>query len=237
LTKARAHKRAQANLRGARSIQRGTDAGDQHHAPDAVDPRTMLRKFVYDPRIPIPSGLLALMLLIAANVVPATPVGSYALCPQHAVGPARVVLSIVVGAPIGLGLMAMISIALCLALPAARTPVVTGAIRVVLARAGLGAVYGTILVVAAMVAFLDSGPPCHVDILQEIGNGATWGTLFGSGFGVLRLTIAMALAAKQTPDMAGKLWLGIANYTGLIWGFTVALLLIDSLMHGHGWPQ
>jgi len=237
LGKARARKRIQARPPQAHPAQRCTGSGDRPPPSSDDHIRTMLRRFIYDPRNPIPSGFIALVLLIAVNVGGRTSLGSYALCPQTAGGLARVGLSIAVGGSIGFGLMAMTTIALCLALPAARQPPITEAIRAVIARGGLGAIYGTMLMVAAAVRFLDSHPPCQVDLLQAIGNGATWGTFVGFGFGILRLSIAMASTANQTPDESGKMWLWVANLTGLLAGLTAGLYLIQSLTSGHGWQM
>jgi hypothetical protein len=236
LGKARTRRRAQARASHANPEQRHIASSDRQPLSADDHVRTTLRRFIYDPRNPIPSGFVAMVLLIATNVGGVTSLGRYALCPQTAVGQARIALGIAEAGPIGFGLMTMTTIAFCLALPAARQPVITGAIRVAIAQAGLGALYGTMLIVAAAIHFLDSHPPCQVDLLQAIGNGATWGTFFGFGFGVLRLTIAMASAAKQTPDPLGKMWLLLANFTGLIAGWTAGLLLIQSLTNGHGWP-
>jgi hypothetical protein len=134
----------------------------------------------------------------------------YVACPGQNGGLPRVITAIIVGVPTGVGLSVITVVGLLLAYQTQPWVALRPTIRRTTERAAFGAIFGTLLAAAASTVGLhqDTGR-CHVDLLQTIGNGATWGTLvgFASAFWLLFATLTkVASATHPRPQPAPPPW-------------------------------
>lgn len=184
--------------------------------------------------VPVPIPLIAACSCVGA-VILATRFPVYATCPQVTQGTPRLVASIIVGLPIGFGIVAILMIASTLDITASRKNS-AGAIRTGLERAGLGAAYGTFMSVFATLAVPDS-TTCGTDLLANISNGATWGSMIGLTLSVATLRKGM-LSDADSARGAWVKWQFISSANlSLVLGVTTSIMLISSLWEGRGWPQ
>jgi hypothetical protein len=167
------------------------------------------------------------------------PFHSYVTCPQAARGVARIVASVVVGLPIGGGFTTVLMIAGTLMVTSDRSERTTSAITVAVERAGLGAAYGTLMSILATLGTVNSSGEkgCGTDLLANISNGATWGTMLGFTFALLMLRRAMVREAVSTNYPYAKRMFVNASKVSLVTGTAVTALLIAALMQGNIWPQ
>lgn len=191
--------------------------------------------FGWDGSRPIPLPLVAAAAGFVAVGLP-TKFPAYVNCPQAAHGVGRVAASIVVGLAIGGGLTSIIMIATTLAITSDRNESSSGATRIGVERAGLGAAYGTAMSILATVN-TSHGSPCSPDLLSNISNGATWGTMLGFTFSLMAPRKGMLRDAKSTErPYVRKMFVNSANLS-LLFGVATTFLLIDELMRGRIWPK
>jgi hypothetical protein len=161
---------------------------------------------------------------------------NYVTCPQQAHGAGRVALSAAVGLPIGAGLTCLIMIAWNMGMTTGRSAGSVGATRTAIERAGIGAVYGSILAIFSTL----SRPPassCGTDLLQNLGNAAAWGTLLGFGFGIPAMVRSLRHDRRAAGDSrTGRMYAGILR-SSLFIGSVVTFMIVFRLAAGYGWAK
>jgi hypothetical protein len=155
-----------------------------------------------------------------------------------ATGTARAVLSTVVGVPVGLSLGTLAMIVQSLGVPPMRTQRSSRTIRRVVERAAITAVYGTfIAATGTIVAFGINDQSCSVDLLQTLGNGATWGTLVGLGMSLPTLVRSIFGDLIEAKSGSGKIEMVRTLAIGVVLAGLTASIYTSYLLHGSGWPK
>src|SRR2546421_959534 len=92
------------------------------------------------------------------------------------------IAALVIGVPVGIGTITLMLLATSLMGPMSSLTYVRQATKRTGEFAALGAIYGSMtgaVASGAEMTSLSGRPACQVDLLQTIGNGATWGTMVG----------------------------------------------------------
>ena len=205
-------------------------------AADTVTARSLFRAVLgWDDKRPIPTSVGAafacfLVILLASKF------SAYVACPQGARGITHIFTSIAVGLPVGGGVMAIVMIVTILGVTTERVERSIGAVRISIERAGIGAIYGTLMSTVATVN-LPNGSACGTELLSNISNGATWGTMLGLMFSFVALRKQMMADANSAERPGGK-WMivNLAN-ASLLFGAAIGLILIVKLLNGGVLPQ
>lgn len=201
---------------------------------DSTSPRVWFRRSGHSP---VRSSYLAFAGVLTAPVVGLI-AGKYVACPQVATGTARAVLSTVVGVPVGLSLGTLAMIVQSLGVPPMRTQRSSRTIRRVVERAAITAVYGTfIAATGTIVAFGINDQSCSVDLLQTLGNGATWGTLVGLGMSLPTLVRSIFGDLIEAKSGSGKIEMVRTLAIGVVLAGLTASIYTSYLLHGSGWPK
>jgi hypothetical protein len=107
------------------------------------------------------------------------------------------------------------------------------------ASTATGAIFGTLLAATASTVGLsrDTGR-CHVDLIQTIGNGATWGTLVGFASAFWLLFTALTKVASASQDRSFRRVLGFASMTLWLIAGNSAIYVPGFLATSPiGWPR
>jgi hypothetical protein len=201
---------------------------------DATPPRIWFRRAAHSP---ISSGYLAFAGVLTVPVVGMI-AGKYVVCPQQATGTARAVLSAVVGVPAGSCLGTLAMIVQSLGIPPMRTRRSSRTLRRVVERAAITAVYGTfIAAIGTIVAFGVNDRSCSPDLLQTLGNGATWGTLVGLGISLPTMVRSIFTDFLEARSGNGKVEMVRTLAVGIVLAALTSFIYTSRLLHGSGWPK
>jgi hypothetical protein len=201
---------------------------------DSTPPRVWFRRASHSP---VTSSYLAFAGVLTAPIVGLI-AGKYVVCPQQATGTARALLSAVVGVPAGLSLGTLAMIVQSLGIPPMRTQRSSRTIRQVVERTAITAVYGTfIAATGSIVAFGVNDQSCSPDLLQTLGNGATWGTLVGLGIGLPTLVRSIFADFLEARSGNGRIEMVRTLAIGIVLATLTAFIYTRSLLHGSGWPK
>ena len=163
--------------------------------------------------------------------------GGYVVCPQQAQGLSRVLIAILVGLPAGNAIATLVLAASCLGMIGWRGPRIATAIRVVIERAGMGAMYGAILgTFSAAIHMGRVGASCQPDLMQTIGNGALWATMASFMFSYPVVVRSVQADVGDTPTGIYRMLQRNAVWTSVLIGFMTATSLTVTLAQGIGWP-
>lgn len=208
-----------------------------HRNKGVNDSIQLLKRFRYDKSSVAPSGIVALVCCGLSAYFP-TIADRYFVCPQEAAGWHRAAVALAITIPIGVGLITLVMIALSLALPSLRTERSTTTIRKLSEWAALGAILGTFPAALSGIRIMSGGPreTCKVDLMQTMGNGAMWGTLWGFAIGLIPMIRSLLTDASDTKSAWDKLWIILTICFPLLWGAAHTISLITAFNKGLGWP-
>lgn len=163
-------------------------------------------------------------------------------CPGSLTGVGRVLASFVVGLPIGGGLTALTLIGLRYTSVGHMSPGLVQAVKKAIERGALGATFGTLLAIESGIIVSSRGEStCRVEILDAIGDGATWGTLCGLSMAIGTLVKAHLAFARDAEKSTDPTLTAVTRSTRgalmpmLCGGLFVTYLIIDALLRGSGW--
>jgi hypothetical protein len=188
-----------------------------------------------DSKRPVPIPLFAAILLPISVFVSARSPGSI-VCPQSVQGTSHIVISIVVGVAIGGGITAIAMITSILGVGVKRVDNSIGAVRTAVERAGLGAVYGTLMSTVATLMIAPQGK-CGSELLSNISNGATWGTMLGFALSIPILRKQMFSDAKIAGHQHGGFMLESLCRASVLFGSAITLAITASLIKGTMTPS
>lgn len=201
---------------------------------DSTSPRDWFRRSDHSP---VASSYLAFAGVLTAPIVGLI-TGKYVACLQLAAGTARAVLATVIGVPVGLSLGTLAMIVQSLGIPPMRTKRSSRTIRRVIERTAITAVYGTfIAATGTIVAFGVNDQGCSVDLLQTLGNGATWGTLVGLGLSLPTLVRSISTDFIEAKSGNGKIEMIRTLAIGVVLAALTASVYTSRLLQGFGWPK
>jgi hypothetical protein len=125
-----------------------------------------------------------------------------------------------------------------LGIPPMRTQRSSRTIRRVVERAAITAVYGTFITATGTIVALGvNDQSCSPDLLQTLGNGATWGTLVGLGISLPTLVRSISADFLEARSGNGKIEMVRALAVGIVLAALTASIYTSSLLHGSGWPK
>ncbi|GAB3067639.1 hypothetical protein [Micromonospora schwarzwaldensis] len=188
-----------------------------------------------DHRRPIPIPLVAAITL-PATILLGLKFSNYIACPQQTQGEAHVITSIAVGLAIGGGVTAILMIAVTLGVMVERLENSVSAVRVALERAGIGAIYGTSISTLATL-HLEPGDGCEPQLLSNISNGATWGSMLGFALSILTLRKQMIADSKIAKSARDRFYLRSLSASAILFGATITLSVTSKLLSGDVFPS
>jgi len=127
--------------------------------------------------------------------------------------------------------MAITVMAAILGITTERTENGIKAVRVAIERAGIGAIYGTLI---ASVATLNvpAGSGCDVELLSNVSDGATWGTMLGLMFSVVKLRRSITADSRLAKHPAGGFMFANLANASLFFGAAIGIATLMKLLDG-----
>ena len=117
------------------------------------------------------------------------------------------IAALVIGVPVGIGTITLMLLATSLMGPMSSLTYVRQATKRTGEFAALGAIYGSMtgaVASGAEMTSLSGRPACQVDLLQTIGNGATWGTMVGFAAALFVMYRSLSEATSNAETKADR---------------------------------
>ncbi len=130
----------------------------------------------------------------------------------------------------------MLLIAITLGVMVERLENSVSAVRVALERAGIGAIYGTLISTLATFS-LEMGGRCEPQLLSNISNGATWGSMLGFALSTPTLQKQIIADSKIAKSGRDRFYLRTLSTSAILFGTTITFAVTSKLLSGNVLPS